>query len=355
MPVAGSLSNKKVVLIGGAGFIGHSLALELTRRGAMVEIVDSLQVNNLLWVTTNVEDPDIRELYLRVLHERFELIRAAGIPLHPQDARDYHGLSRIIGRIKPHAIVHLAAVAHANRSNKDPYSTFDHSLRTLENALDTARDISEHFVYLSSSMAYGNFQAETVAEDHALDPIGIYGALKVAGEKMVIAYQQVFNLAYTIVRPSALYGPRCVSRRVGQVFIENAIRGLPLRMDGDGMDRLDFTYIDDLVEGICLTLEKPAARNQIFNLTYGNGRAVRDLISILRDFFPKLHVDMVERDKLMPERGTLNVDKAKRLLGYAPKNPIDVGYPKYIEWYLKTLKPTEAGRSPAARPDGNQR
>jgi len=252
---------------------------------------------------------------------------------------DYTKLSLTLGPIKPQVIVQLAAVAHAGISNKDPYSTFDHSLRTLENALDIARDVSEHFVYLSSSMAYGNFQSEAASEDHPLEPIGIYGALKVAGEKMVIAYQQVFNLAYTIVRPSALYGPRCVSRRVGQVFIENALRGQKLRVDGDGTDRLDFTYIDDLVEGICLVLEKPAARNETFNLTYGGGRPIRDLLAILRDFFPKMQSEAIERDKLMPERGTLNIDKAKRLLGYAPKNPIDVGYPKYIEWYLKFVRP----------------
>ena len=122
--------------------------------------------------------------------------------------------------------MHLAAVAHANRSNKDPFSTFDHSMRTLENALDWARGVElEHFIFFSSSMVYGNFRPPTVTEDHPLDPIGIYGALKLGGEKLVIAYNQVFGLPYTIIRPSALYGPRCVSRRVGQAFIESALVG----------------------------------------------------------------------------------------------------------------------------------
>ena len=87
----------------------------------------------------------------------------------------------------------------------------------------------------------------------------------------MIAYQQVFDLPYTIVRPSALYGPRCVSRRVGQIFIEEALAGRPLSIDGDGEERLDFTYIDDLVDGLCLAIGHPGARNQIFNLTYGGG------------------------------------------------------------------------------------
>jgi nucleoside-diphosphate-sugar epimerase len=91
---------------------------------------------------------------------------------------------------------------------------------------------------------------------------------KAAGEKLVIAYQQVFGLPYTIIRPSALYGPRCISQRVIQIFIENALRGLKLRIDGDGGEKLDFTYIDDLVDGICRVIERPP--QPIIHLTNGN-------------------------------------------------------------------------------------
>jgi nucleoside-diphosphate-sugar epimerase len=254
-----------------------------------------------------------------------------------QDARDYHALARILNQIQPQVIVHLAAVAHAGRANKDPYSTFDHSLRTLENALDSARGAVEQFVFFSSSMAYGDFLTEEVEEEHPLNPIGIYGALKLAGEKMVVAYHQVFDLPYTIVRPSALYGPRCVSRRVGQIFIESAMDGLRLRVDGDGSDRLDFTYIDDLVQGVSLVIAKPEARNQIFNLTYGRSRSIRELVDILQTHFPEVQVESVERDKLMPHRGTLSVAKAVRLLGYAPGNPIEEGLGKYIQWYRELI------------------
>ena len=181
-----------------------------------------------------------------------------------QDARDYNGLSRQLNEIQPDTIVHLAAVAHANRSNKDPLSTLDHSQRTLENALDWARAVSlDRFVFFSSSMVYGNFLTPEVHEDHPLDPIGIYGAVKLGGEKLVIAYNQVFGVPYTIIRPSALYGPRCVSRRVGQAFIESALVGDRLRVDGEGEEKLDFTYIDDVVEGVikAITNENGAQRD----------------------------------------------------------------------------------------------
>src|SRR3979409_1717649 len=98
---------------------------------------------------------------------------------------------------------------------------------------------------------------------------------------MVIAYQQVFGLPYTIVRPSALYGPRCVSRRVAQIFIENAIEGTNISIEGDGSDRLDFTYIDDLVEGLCRVMEEPAARNEIFNLTRGEARTIAEVAALV--------------------------------------------------------------------------
>ena len=343
------LQGRRIALIGGAGFIGHNLALALARRGAHVEIIDGLQVNNLLSFASASDYVKNRAVYIHILNERLDLLRAANIAVHPQDARDYHALSRILSQIKPHVIVHLAAVSHAGRSNKDPYSTFDHSLRTLENALDAARGNVEHFIFFSSSMVYGNFLTDEVDEDHPLNPIGIYGALKVAGEKMVIAYQQVFELPYTILRPSALYGPRCVSRRVGQIFIEDALNDDKLRVDGSGDERLDFTYIEDLVDGAILAIANAASRNQIFNMTYGSSRPVKDLVTMILQHFPDVNVEYVERDKLTPLRGTLKIDKARRLLGYTPQNPIDVGFTKYIRWYqqLKQLYnfwPTTAGK-----------
>lgn len=332
------LRGRKVAIIGGAGFIGHNLALTLKERGAEVHVVDSLQVNNLLAFSAKMPDLLQRDLYLRIIHERLDLLHAAEVPVHVQDARDYHALGTILNNdIKPNVIIHLAAVSHAGRANKDPYSTFDHSLRTLENALDYARGNVEQFIFLSSSMVYGNFESEAVDEDHPLNPIGIYGALKVAGEKMVIAYNQVFDLPFTIVRPSALYGPRCVSRRVGQIFIESALNGAVLRADGDGSDRLDFTYIDDLLEGIILIIQNPAAKDEIFNLTYGSSRSINDMLSIVKQHFPHIRIEFAPRDRLMPERGTLSTAKAASLLSYAPANPLEIGFPKYISWYKELV------------------
>lgn len=331
MPV--EIKNKKVVIIGGAGFIGHNLALELKKNDCNVVVIDSLSVNNVVSILAASDKLPNPSLSLRVVQERLRLLKEACIPLIVKDARDYHALSDTINEINPEIIIHLAAVSHANRSNKDPYSTFDHSLRTLENALDVAKNRVEHFIYFSSSMAYGNFEDGHVDENAACNPIGIYGTLKYCGEKMVIAYNQVFGLNYTIIRPSALYGERCISRRVGQIFIENALADKEVTVSGDGDEKLDFTYIGDLISGVIQALKNDEARNNVFNITFGNARPVSELIEILKTYYPKLKVNSAPRDKLVPVRGTLSIEKAKNLIGYEPKWPLEVGYKKYIDWY----------------------
>ena len=182
-------------------------------------------------------------------------------------------------------------------------------------------------------MVYGDFDNNEVNEEYPCNPLGIYGALKYAAEKIIIGYNQVFKIPYTIIRPSALYGERCVSRRVGQAFIENAISGSDLTINGDGEESLDFTYIDDLVQGVLLSIGKKESLNQIFNLTFGDSRKINDLADIVKNEFDGVNIKYNPRDALMPERGTLNVDKAKDLLGYEPSYPIEIGFKKYINWY----------------------
>ena len=322
-----------IAIVGGCGFIGHNLALSLKKNFNLnVSIIDSLSVNNLLSFT----DREIvnKELYTSILNERIRLINKNGINLKIIDARNYHLLSNELTKIKPDVIVHLAAVSHANKSNKDPHTTFDHSLRTLENTLDWARASSTKVVYLSSSMIYGNFDGKVVDETNFVPkPIGIYGTLKLCGELMVKSYNQVFNLPYIIIRPSALYGERCVSRRVGQIFIENAIQGISLEINGTGEEKLDFTYIDDLLRGITLSIMNNEVKNETFNITYGQGRKINEMIDLIKSEFPSIKVIYKNKDRLTPERGTLSNDKANKILNYKSQYSLEEGYIKYIKWY----------------------
>lgn len=333
------IKGKRIAIIGGAGFIGHNMALEMKAQGADVHVVDGLNVNSMLFLYSDNCPIEEKHFYRNMITSRLDLLESANIPVHIQDAREYHGLSKTLKKIEPQIIVHLAAVSHANRSNKDPYTTFDHSLRTLENALDYARGVKlEQFVYYSSSMVYGNFTSGEVTEETECNPIGIYGALKFSGEKLVIAYNQVFDLPYTIVRPSALYGERCISRRVNQIFIEKAFENETIQINGDGSDTLDFTYIKDLVQGTILAIEKEEGKNEIFNITYGAARSLAEVVDILSTQFTDMKVEYLPKDRLMPDRGTLCVDKAKKLLGYSPNYPIEKGLIDYVNWYKSFLK-----------------
>lgn len=328
------LTGKRILLIGGAGFIGHNLALRLADLGAEPIVIDGLQVNNLLAIQHEAATNPYADLYLAILNQRLSRLREQGIPILVEDARDYLRLGRSMSDLRPDAVVLLAAVSHASRSNKDPYHTFDHSFRTLENALDIARGREgTHFVYFSSSMVYGNFNGGVARETDQCAPIGIYGALKFGGEALVRAYDQVFNLPTTIIRPSALYGPGCISRRVIQVFIENALSGRPMVIRGSGDEALDFTHIDDLVSGVVQALDNPQAYGDTFNVTRGRARKVGEVAEIIRRHVPGAEVTYGSAAELNPERGTLDVSKAEKLLGYRPEVDLESGVAQYIDWY----------------------
>ena len=108
---------------------------------------------------------------------------------------------------------------------------------------------------------------------------------------------------------------------------------MELKINGTGEEKLDFTYVDDLVEGTIQCIENKSAINETFNLTNGESRSMNDLISILEKEFPDLRKKYADKEKFMPKRGTLDISKAKEKLGYKPKNPIEIGYLKYIRWY----------------------
>jgi len=326
---------KRILLIGGAGFIGHHLALALKDNGYEVLVVDGLEVNNLVSLQDSRTSFTNRDFYIKILEERLTLLRSASIPIHIEDARDYLRLNKVVSDFQPDAVFLLAAVAHASRANKDPYSTFDHSFRTLENTLDIVRSLSKtcQLVFFSSSMVYGDFLGKSPKEDTNCDPRNIYGALKFGGEKLALAYSNVFHFPVTIVRPSALYGPRCISRRVLQIFIENALRRKSLVIKGDGLEGLDFTYIDDLLEGLVSLTLNPAAYGEIFNLTRGQSQTLLAAAEITQSHFPNVDIKHEPRDLLNPERGSLNIEKARSILGYNPSHDLASGLSKYIAWY----------------------
>ena len=324
---------KKILIIGGCGFIGHNLSIFLKKKNFHVDVVDNYGVNNLKSIKSEHKDINKIKIYNNFLNERLKLLKKNKINIIKADAKNLDKLKRIFLKIKPHVVIHLAAVSHADRSNKNPNHTFENSVLTLKNSLESSRKINPHFIFFSSSMVYGDFKSKSVNENAKCNPKGIYGTLKYCSELMIKSYSEVFGLKYTIVRPSALYGERCISSRVGQIFLEKSIKNEAITINGDGTDKLDFTYIDDLMYGVYKIIITKKSLNQIFNITYGHSRKISEMLNLVRKNFRDVKVNYIKRDKLVPKRGTLSNAKAKKLIGYKSSFPLEKGFLNYIKWY----------------------
>ena len=212
-------------------------------------------------------------------------------------------------------------------------------MSTLRNVLELCRldqkDLKT-LMFLSSSTVYGDFEGAWVDETTRPRPRGIYANAKYMGERLVRTYCHTYGLGICIIRPSALYGERCVSRRVSQIFIENALAGKPLLLEGGGSGRLDFTYVEDLIDGMirALALHGGPTASDTFNVTYGDARSILELANIIKELIPNVTFEHRPQAQDKPTRGTLKMDKARERLGFIPRWPLDKGYKKYCEWYV---------------------
>ena len=262
-----------------------------------------------------------------VLLEGAEILR--GSTQHKDDLR------RQVLAIMPDYVVHLAALPLANVAISHTEEAFDCIVQGTVNMLEILRDTDyvKRFVYVSSSMAYGNFTQFPMPEEGSKDPIETYGGMKLAGEILVKVFSQRYDIAYTIVRPSAVYGPTDNNRRVLQVFVESAIAGRPFVAKNPETTLLDFTYVEDLAQGLMLATLSENGTNEDFNLTRGEGRSLAEAVQILNTSFPDMSYESrSEPETFRPDRGTLDISKARRLLGYEPEYPLELGLQRYADF-----------------------
>ncbi len=314
----------RVLITGGLGFIGHHLSIELKKNGFDVLILDNYSHN----ITKGWHE--------KIVAERIQLVNDANISVIEGDTVNFEQLESILKSENPQKIVHLAAIPSAIWSNENPSASFDQNLLATKNLLEIVRKNSlpiDQFTYFSSSMVYGNFLTPSVDEDSPKEPLGMYGTAKLCSELFIKTYHRLEGIPYTIIRPSALYGPRCINNRITQKFVENAILGKKIVIHGDGSQKLDFTFIEDLIAGTVITQVKDEAKNQTFNITTGHAEPLSRLTDVLKEYFSELNIQYTEWDKSRPVRGTLKINKIKKL-GYSPKYRIDKGYRKYLKWYL---------------------
>ena len=233
----------------------------------------------------------------------------------------------------------MAAIASAVDAKKEPGLAFDLQLITLRKTLELVRpktDRINQVMFMSSSTVYGDFEGDSVDERTFPRPEGIYANAKFMGERLIRTYRTQYGLGTTVIRPSALYGERCISRRVSQMFIENALTGKPLLLEGGGDGRLDFTYIRDLVQGQvrALALHDGPDASSTFNLTFGNARTIADLAAVVKSIVPEAILEDRPRAVDKPVRGTLSIERAKTGLGFEPEYGLEDGYRQYCEWYV---------------------
>jgi nucleoside-diphosphate-sugar epimerase len=335
------LQGQRVLLVGGAGFIGHNLALSLREIGVETMVADNLMVNSVVENLYRAERNSLqRQAYQNFLLDRFRMMRDAGVLLKSVDARLAADLTRVFDEFQPTKVVHLSAISSAVEARKDPGLAFDLQLLTLRNVIEACRlkhNQCNQVMLLSSSTVYGDFETPTVDENTRPRPRGIYANTKYMAERLLRVYHHQHGMGICIVRPSALYGERCVSQRVSQAFIENALTGKPLRLEGGGDGRLDFTYIHDLAEGMIRAMAFHAhdGASQTLNLTFGNARTILDLANIVKSIVPTAILEEAPRANDKPIRGTLSCERAEKVLGFKAQHPIEVGYRRYCEWYVE--------------------
>lgn len=326
---------QKVFITGGAGFIGSLLAVKFIRNGWDVVAYDALR---------SFVQPHERVDYPRQVQYRLQRIREAEAAKGNGHAQfklvegsicNTDLLARSMRDASPDIVVHLAAISIADASQRYLEEALSINQTGTTNVLNAARDCEvERFVYASSSMAYGDFVQFPAPEDHPTVPLEVYGASKLCGEIYVRTYREMFGLDFVIVRPCSVYGPTDTNQRIVQRFIECAMHGREIQLFDGGNQLLDFTWVEDTVDGFYLAATHPAAANETFNITSGTARTLRDLADIARSHFPGLKV--VSRNSSDPvrrtRRGALDVSKARRMLGYEPRTMLDAGFARYVDF-----------------------
>ena len=199
------------------------------------------------------------------------------------------------------------------------------------------------FVYVSSSMVYGNFKDEYfdgINETHECNPIGQYGIMKLAGEWLVKDYARRTNMAYTILRPSAVYGPLDVEDRVVSKFLLTAMRGETIQVNGP-KESLDFTYVDDAADGVASASVSDNTDNMIYNITRGQSRTLLEAAELAVRIAGRGHIQVNERDDNFPSRGQLNNVRAQSDFSFSPTVNIEEGFQDYYDWLSNSIYRTK--------------
>lgn len=247
---------------------------------------------------------------------------------------DINDLRRNILNIQPEYIVNLAALPLAVTAVKNTEEAFSSILYSTHNFMEIIRDCDfiKKYVHISSSMVYGDFKTIPNPENALKEPKEIYGSMKLSSEYIVKGYAQRFNINSVIIRPSAVYGPTDNNYRVIQKFIESALAGKEIVANNPSSNTLDFSYVKDVAQGIKQATLGNTLSCEAFNLTNGEGRTLKEVIDILQSHFKNLKVIINQNKDFYPKRGSLDISKAKKIIGFKPIYTLEKGILEYLSF-----------------------
>lgn len=315
----------RIIITGGAGFIGSSAADALLARGDEVLAIDSF----CDYYSPELKRRNVAEVRAKDTNNRFQLIEA--------DIRDAGAMRRAFAAFRPDATIHLAAMAGVRPSIEDPALYYDVNLMGTVRVLDAMRACGcKRMVFASSSSVYGNSPTAPFKETDPVDrPISPYAATKKAGELLMHVEHALHGLSVGCMRFFTVFGPRQRPDLAINKFAHLIRDGEPVPMYGDGSTCRDYTFIADIVDGVIRALDWTGgeAKYDIFNLGGGHTVTLLEMIQTLEDAIGK-RAD-IQRLPMQPgdvNRTDADQAHARAVLGYAPKTAFEQGVRQYVEW-----------------------
>lgn len=320
-------AGKTYLITGGAGFIGSHLTRTLLDHGANVVVVDEFN---------DFYDPSIKE------HNVAPFANNPRFRLYRQDIREFVGMRDIFehhGRgLQNGGIIHLAARAGVRPSLREPRVYLETNVTGTLNLAELAREFKVNkFVFASSSSVYGDNpkQVPFQEEQDISKPISPYASTKAMGESLLYTYSHLYNLQVTALRFFTVYGagqrPDLAIHKFSRLIDE----GKPIPVFGDGTTRRDYTYIDDIIQGVMAAIAYDRTPYEIFNLGESQTTELSTLITLIEECIGKKAI--IDRQPMQPGDVSItyaDISKARLLLGYNPRTKIRDGLPKFVEWYL---------------------
>jgi len=318
---------KKVLVTGGAGFIGSHVAEVLLARGDDVVIIDEIN---------DYYDVNIKESNLKLLKDTYP--EEGRVTIYRGDICDRQLLSSIFETENIKWVCHMAARAGVRPSIQDPFIYVHSNINATTHLMELSNKHGiENFVFASSSSVYGGSKSTFFSEEEVVDhPVSPYAATKKACELLGYTYHHLYQLKVTGLRFFTVYGPRGRPDMAPFKFTDRIYRGVEMQQFGDGSSSRDYTYIDDIVDGVVRAIDRPYDY-QIFNLGKGAGTSLKKFINLVQKYVGKKAIIKVLPDQPGDVPYTCaDVAKAKHLLGYTSKVAFEDGIKRTVDWYKRS-------------------